>query len=355
MSLGSPALAAYSLVLTSLNARSVYRRVKLLRTNENKLAVARVLTSLQQFPLEFTQNDRLLDFIRINNNWRKEITSHLSRRNAWSIAAGASVVWVILAFLFTLIDSFLSLDVTCQKPSEGQAVGTLWLWLLCLVVGWLWVPTFTSDELGKAIYRANLQTVKKAAKRFKQKMDNMTRRAPAGLSKSALKRHRKPSIDDWEDIKYAEDGTDTNTLPLPEFTYHQSAVSLQSRPDGEQDHNRAVGTSQVANRSAATLPRSIVQNSIYHDEGGLFTFKVLVTLNRDEHRTSATFNYSRIMTYLLLVDDVLKALDRLTRKREVGLSGNHPILEVISLVLDRKDHHYITLPLTHPRLTLCSP
>ena len=51
-------------------------------------------------------------------------------------------------------------------------------------------------------------------------------------------------------------------------------------------------------------------------------------LNRDELRYSPTFNYSRVMRYLVLVDEVFGALER----RDVSLSRNRLILEVISLI-----------------------
>ena len=62
MSLESPALAAYSLVLTSLNAQSVYYRVKASRS-QHKKSVKEALVSIQQAPLELTKDDRLLEFI----------------------------------------------------------------------------------------------------------------------------------------------------------------------------------------------------------------------------------------------------------------------------------------------------
>jgi hypothetical protein len=79
------------------------------------------------------------------------------------------------------------------------------------------------------------------------------------------------------------------------------------------------------------LPRSIAQGSIYRAEDrGLFVCKNPDDLNRDEHRTSATFNYSRIMRYLVLVGDILRALDKSAHQREErqptlsgGLADHH--------------------------------
>ena len=168
VSLGSPALAAYSLVITSLNTRSAYRKVK--RANpQNRIAMTRALISVQQASLELTKNRRLLASIPDNDHWFQEVRERLHRRNAWSVATASSVAWVVIAYLFTLVDSFVSLNDGTNNPSEGQAVGTVWLWLLCLVIGWLWVPTFTHGELKAAIRHANHKTARKAAKRIREK------------------------------------------------------------------------------------------------------------------------------------------------------------------------------------------
>jgi len=58
------------------------------------------------------------------------------------------------------------------------------------------------------------------------------------------------------------------------------------------------------------------QPSINPETDELFIPQKLTSLTRDEHRLSPTFNYSRIMRYLVLVDDVLTALDKLAREKE---------------------------------------
>ena len=328
MSVGSPALAAYSLVLTSLNARLVYARAKRCK-HESRVEVAGALISLQQIPLELTEDERLLAFIPENDHWRNEIADRLNRRNAWSVAAATSVAWVVIAFLFTLIDSFVSLSNTDGEPSEGQAVGTLWLWLLCLVIGWLWVPTFTSGELKRAIGHANRRAVKKAAKRLKERALTSTRKITTRISrrvpilKGSKKAGTDPALNEKsegsikEDVKESGEGTDTNP-------------NLLSVPTHEGEHHDHLGVAhQAASRSVQTLPRSIAQSSIHHDKDRLFNYKDVGSLNSDERRCAATFNYSRVMRYLVLVDDVLMALDRLAReKEEVGISRSPQFLDV---------------------------
>lgn len=108
----------------------------------------------------------------------------------------------------------------------------------------------------------------------------------------------------------------------------QSAVSLQSSTKSQED----IGVSEntTANHSAVSLFQSATVHSITHqssihpkaDRLLIDVSDQLGPLNRDERRLAATFNYSRVMRYLALVDDVLRALDKLGRENNgVGSSG----------------------------------
>jgi hypothetical protein len=320
ISVGSPALAAYSLVLTALNARVVYQRAKGLDYGD-RTAVARALISLQQIPLELTENECFLDFMATNSRWRREIGTRLNRKNAWSIAAAASVAWVVMAFIFTLIDSFTSLNDTGGPPSEGLSVGTLWLWLLCLVVGWLWVPTFTHVELGLAIGHANMRT----ESRFK--------RWAKGLKMSTIQeppeeREVQEELVHSEDAKDIEEGTDPGA-DLPDLPLQAPAESHQH------PGHFGAGSNSAANQSIEILDRSAARSSTASIHLGTDMVDVLFirihedklgSLNRDELRLPATFNYSRLMRFLVLVDDVFRALDKLSHKKdEVSVSKSRLI------------------------------
>ena len=58
-----------------------------------------------------------------------------------------------MAFVFAIVDSFTNPG---ENPSAtGQGVSSLWLWLIPIVIGWLWTPVFSHDELKAAIDGAN--------------------------------------------------------------------------------------------------------------------------------------------------------------------------------------------------------
>ena len=155
LTVGSPTLAAFSLALTAINARWANDRFSGIGYPNHKNA-ARALIHLQQVPLHLTTRDGLLASLIVlpeNEVWWKCLVTSLEKTHTWTIAAAASIVWVIVSFVFTIVDSFKSPGTNVDE--SGQGVGTLWLWLVPIVIGWLWIPVFPRDKLEAAINNAN--------------------------------------------------------------------------------------------------------------------------------------------------------------------------------------------------------
>ena len=361
MSVGSPALAAYSLMVTSFNARMVYNKANRI-AHEEKSDVAKALVALQQTALELTTDPRLLESIPVDSRWRQEILERLNKRNAWSLTTGFSVAWVVIAFAFTLVDSFVSLDDPESSGSEGLAVGTLWLWLLCLVIGWLWVPIFSSEEVTAALRRANIKAVRTAAKKLKQQTAEALKRGAHKVihsrgQKRNPKTSKKPDAGPAHAVTFADEDEKVKQGPTDEGETHAGDVpglrstpsdpSLQAPAESQQDHGHpSVGGIQTAQRSTTNVVRppgapqppaamSVASLQLGYDR--LFIAKEEVGhLHTDEFRHPATFNYSRIMWYLVLVDDVFRALDRLVMADEVGAPGKCPMIEFVLPDFNRK-------------------
>ncbi|KDR79635.1 hypothetical protein GALMADRAFT_137429 [Galerina marginata CBS 339.88] len=160
LTLGSPTLAAYSLALTVLNGRWVAKLFARYRYPNTERAVW-ILNSLQQSSLRVdTDNARLASLIILpqNDRWWEKLKSRLEYEHTWSISAATSIVWVIIAYVFTIIDYF-SAGLPTALNANGQGVGSigsLWLWLLPIVVGWLQIsPKCDSIRLYKAVVEAN--------------------------------------------------------------------------------------------------------------------------------------------------------------------------------------------------------
>jgi hypothetical protein len=159
LAVGSPTLAAYSLALTVLNGRWIAKRFEGISYPNAHLA-RRLLSTLQQAPLKIAQDDTMLASLVVlveNDGWWKELTEWLDYPHTWTIPAAASVAWVSIAYLFTVIDAFINLQPNPNPElSDGQAVGTAWLWLLPVVVGWLQIsPRCDNMRLEKAFGRSN--------------------------------------------------------------------------------------------------------------------------------------------------------------------------------------------------------
>ena len=155
LAVGSPTLAAFSLALTAINTHWAYKRFSAINYPNRRNAV-KALVHLQQVPLRLTTRDGLLASLIVlpqNDHWWECLVDRLEQTHTWTIAAATSIAWVVIAFAFTLVDSFMNLGQNLN--SDGQGVGTLWLWLIPIVVGWLWIPVCSYDKLKNAIDKAN--------------------------------------------------------------------------------------------------------------------------------------------------------------------------------------------------------
>jgi len=157
LTVGSPTLAAYSLALTALNGRWIARLFSGHRYANVQSAV-RIMSSLQQSPLRLDTDDAWLASLIIlpqNDEWWQELVKLLHYTHTWSISAATSIVWVIIAYIFTIVDYF-SRNPQASLQTHGGSIGTLWLWLLPIIIGWRQLsPKCDSNRLNDAVEKAN--------------------------------------------------------------------------------------------------------------------------------------------------------------------------------------------------------
>jgi len=137
LTVGSPVLAGYSIILTVLNARWISRQFENV-SYPNAGNAIRILISLQQSPLRITNENSLLSSLVVlpeNDDWWKKTAEFLNYTNTWSIASATSIGWVVIAYLLTVFSSLS--DVSANINSNGQGTGSVWLWLIPIVIGWL--------------------------------------------------------------------------------------------------------------------------------------------------------------------------------------------------------------------------
>ncbi|KAG0697153.1 hypothetical protein DFH29DRAFT_984362 [Suillus ampliporus] len=138
LTVGSPVLAGYSLFITLLNSRWISRRLSGAVDYPNSRFAVSILTSLQQVPLRL-YFDRAhfpsLIVLPENDTWWKYFSELVDYTHTWSIASATSVAWVVVAFIFTFANA--PWNDYANKQADGGATGSLWLWLIPIVVGWL--------------------------------------------------------------------------------------------------------------------------------------------------------------------------------------------------------------------------
>ncbi|KAG1892789.1 hypothetical protein F4604DRAFT_1913486 [Suillus subluteus] len=153
---GSPVLAGYSMILTILNANWISRRFDNLSFPNTKFAV-RTLISLQQSPLRISNKESLLSSLIVlpgNDGWWRTIADGLDYAHTWSIASATAIAWVVVAYMLTVISSLS--DVTSNINSNGQGTGSVLLWLIPIVIGWLKLsPKCDYTRVSKAMENAD--------------------------------------------------------------------------------------------------------------------------------------------------------------------------------------------------------
>ncbi|KAG1898257.1 uncharacterized protein F5891DRAFT_1238998, partial [Suillus fuscotomentosus] len=154
LTVGSPTLAGYSLFLTLLNSRWIAYQFDSLNYHPNSHFVLSILSGLQQVPLRLhPDHERLPSLILLENNWWKCLAEFVDYTHMWSIASATSIAWVIIAYILTVANSPSN---EADFQSNGEATGSLWLWLIPIVVGWLQLsPKYDFNRLQAAYDHAD--------------------------------------------------------------------------------------------------------------------------------------------------------------------------------------------------------
>ncbi|KZV73315.1 hypothetical protein PENSPDRAFT_603094 [Peniophora sp. CONT] len=140
LTVGSPALAAYSLLVCVLNWAWVPRVFDGIQYPNVEHAWP-ILASLQHSPLHVDQEDTrylLASLVTLpeNDKYWKILAEGLVYEDTWTLAIILQIAWVVIAFILTVVDSFQDGIINPDFQSSGRGTGTLFLWLLPIVIGW---------------------------------------------------------------------------------------------------------------------------------------------------------------------------------------------------------------------------
>ncbi|KAK1564022.1 uncharacterized protein LY79DRAFT_169789 [Colletotrichum navitas] len=167
--LGSPLLMTFSLMMTILNKRWIRKRFKDLARDCEGDDFARMKTRIKsartiadeagQAPIRLLQKDGWLARLVVldtNTAWWSEAANSLkSTRRGTTLSLIAQLVVAVIAWVFTVTGS-LKQKVGDTEEALVLSSGSLWIWLVPVIIGWVLVGTQNKKgTVREAIQRAN--------------------------------------------------------------------------------------------------------------------------------------------------------------------------------------------------------
>ncbi|EFQ30377.1 hypothetical protein CGRA01v4_09913 [Colletotrichum graminicola] len=167
--LGSPLLMTFSLMMTILNKRWIRKRFKELAAScegdgfdkmKTRIKSARVIADESgQAPTRLLQTDGWLARLVVldtNTTWWSEAANSLkSTRRGTTLSLIAQLVVAVIAWVFTVTGS-LKQKVGDTEEALVLSSGSLWIWLVPVIIGWVLVGTQNKKgTIQEAIRRAN--------------------------------------------------------------------------------------------------------------------------------------------------------------------------------------------------------
>lgn len=154
LTVGSPALAAYSLQITQLNARWLFRLFSGVNYR-NSNAIPTAISALQHIPNRLSSNPILLPSLIVlpqNEEYWGILLKSARKIRRWSVSLVVNFVWIIVSAILTIIGTFYA-----PVPGEiGYGTVTSLAYLLPLMIGWLYVGSEPeSGHLKDSLKEAN--------------------------------------------------------------------------------------------------------------------------------------------------------------------------------------------------------
>lgn len=166
LALGSPSLITFSLTLTILDARWINRKFQRIKEDSKNLRPRRslqtkaikaarlILIESQHIPIQIFNGPRreFAHLVVCPENWawwrslRKEIQK---TKREWTYSLYAQIGWVCVSQLVAIVDFFTSTSFN-TSIGIGLAINSLWIWMIPVVLGWVYIGTQTSAGSIKA-------------------------------------------------------------------------------------------------------------------------------------------------------------------------------------------------------------
>ena len=155
ITIGSPALAAYSLQITNLNTRWLSRAFLDVKYPNSK-AIPTVISAFHHAPVQISPYPTLLPSLIVlpqNDGYWNTLLRGVKKIRRWSIPLIMNFVWVTIGALLTLVGSF-----DPSSPGDvGNGIVAIWIYLLPLIIGWMYVGSEPEpNHLRECLETANL-------------------------------------------------------------------------------------------------------------------------------------------------------------------------------------------------------
>ncbi|KAK5117926.1 hypothetical protein LTR85_008700 [Meristemomyces frigidus] len=173
LAVGSPAFVTYSLVITILNRSWIRKRFGELQSKAHSLSIRQryrgyedriraaqyLLQEAQQVPLRASQERGWLSSLIVipkNDEWWEHLESRLkSTRRGVTASLVAQMALASVTYLFTVITSLVG-SLGDQATGLQIASGSLWIWLIPVIIGWITVGTQYSHRTIDVALRSEL-------------------------------------------------------------------------------------------------------------------------------------------------------------------------------------------------------
>ncbi|KAF9781138.1 hypothetical protein BJ322DRAFT_254518 [Thelephora terrestris] len=159
ITMGSPALAAYSLQITHLNKCWITTAFLDVKYPNSKL-VATALAAFHHIPIKIEYKSPFLHSLiaLAKNDEYWSLLEPANKTRQWSITLVLSVILAIISYILTIANTIIS-----RGGNTGYGIAAIWTFLLPLVIGWLYIgyepePSHLRNCLAKANRNACVAT-----------------------------------------------------------------------------------------------------------------------------------------------------------------------------------------------------
>lgn len=352
LALGSPALITYSLALTILNARWINRKFRQVKEDNATLrcplqtevveAARSILIESQHIPFQIYNGPRREIsqlIVRPENRawWCSLQHQILTTKRKWTYSLYAQVGWVCASQLLAIINFFTSASQN-TTIGIGLAINSLWLWMIPIVLGWVYVGTQDSAGSIKTALIDTVVPVLTLERSVSGKCVGMKDRTVFDTSSTRLQNisaEQSPSGNENPQNSGEPRGPTIN-LRLPNIdsgaeNYTSSTpISLADRSDtsyiGDSESLRLQGIPGAE----STLSTSRQQSQSHLDSEARSNMVPQLFLgfsvSGDELESGPIFNHTRVWSHMNAVKHITKALltftERQRRQQPVSFGKN---------------------------------